>query len=1226
MFKIKSDSLLFATIVRILLLGIFGVSTDVIASSPPYPSQTARGFQAFYEAEHFGGTNAGAGRWNVATLSNAFSAKVIVENGLVTNSNFYATNVFVVPAAGIYNLWFAHSVSTNKFTTFDCQVFQNTTNIATLVFAPHKAATNKIDSDYIYQTNTWNVWSRQSVTLNKGEVTIKLAHNATATTNAQVDAFQVVGDPAFVPTWDNSRKEFSYFFQAESMANLVQRNPDYSWNDGYWNQWYSFLLLDGSGILDLSVTNPANYATTTFAAPTNGTYYVWAVHELNTTYLTPFNCIFERNGTNISTLVFGPHIPLPDLSDPDYYFQYGSLLAWSRQTVNLTKGINKIKLAHNNSAETPMTVDAFHIVQDVNFIPEWGNGTFNEVLPDVSFRVRPNSFSPTISVMRFSPVYTNVIWTVTNGTWSAWIKIKDPLKAHFQLQYPNLGGTWPFVCEFTFEDNAGLVTMTNSNLSFEWTSTNSAGVFEGSGSFTSTYVGNDEIYKPNQFNLYTWKRSFIPGAHVTGNGGMYAMRYMDYYNTLGLSTNNLPKKFITADRWIGNIYEKEEWETGLSLLAKLGFNTIQAEPYANAKTFLAGLGVTNTMGAAYWPPCIHDTTLSETSTAGMDAWAQSMTNEWLHNGWQGKDFRLFPFGDEVSWYQPYQVNNSAGTGMPGAFTNYLKAKGFTPAFFGNTLWSQVGLTATKGTTLNQRKKFYWTHRFYSDNSADVFGRYTKALEKAFGNSNSLNATVNWNNWEARYYTPGLAGYNPNPTHVGVASGYHDWLDFGRKRGCTALWTEDWDFDSNAKKWSTLASKLRSGSSYYNTSRTNGSPSAIKFGGFIIGQTSGDRQGGFTQKLLALFGHGGKTMDAWTFGPAYNYSDNNWSENFALYGELGDAFRMIGGAEDMLYPAQPIPSQVAILQPGCAQAWDGTNLTQAVDYMAEAHNIYQALAASAIQADWIDETALTNATALAGIKCLFITTPNLATNMISTVTNWVNSGGVGVFTIGAGRSDMYDDSVTNLNSILGITNILRKRVYSPTNAAVFTAITPVGATPPAFNARGFAKNLVTNKASTRVVAQFGAAPAITTNKFGSGVAMVYGTLVGTAYTGGSEIPDAGEDSARQWLAWTVTNVAKVIPTVRLSVSNSVEAATLRSTNSPNGLTVTLLNWSTNGNTVFNSLAYVTYSNMVVKITCANTVTNLRSVKLSTNLSFSQAAGVVTVTLPTLKEADILKLYY
>jgi len=309
---------------------------------------------------------------------------------------------------------------------------------------------------------------------------------------------------------------------------------------------------------------------------------------------------------------------------------------------------------------------------------------------------------------------------------------------------------------------------------------------------------------------------------------------------------------------------------------------------------------------------------------------------------------------------------------------------------------------------------------------------------------------------------------------------------------------------------------------------------------------------------------------------------------------------VGKAEDLLYPGQPVRAEVAILAPQSPQCWD-TNSSSA-GYMGETYNLYNALQDSHIPADWIDEQDLEDNN-LSQFKVLYITGPNLSPEAVSNLQQWITAGGVAVFTAGAAQFDRYDEPATAINATLGIHAAPRSRLYWPAYANELGSVSSSVPGLSSFRAAGFEQPLTPTTASTQATFAASGQPAITLNVVGNGRAIVFGTFVGAAYRRNQE------SAARDWVAWPVGLAGVTLP-VDFDAPQ-VEAATLQS---PYGLAVTLLNWS--GSPV---------QQLAITVNCEGLVDRLESVKLGTRLPFSQNAGIVTFTLPSLGPADVVKLY-
>jgi len=273
-----------------------------------------------------------------------------------------------------------------------------------------------------------------------------------------------------------------------------------------------------------------------------------------------------------------------------------------------------------------------------------------------------------------------------------------------------------------------------------------------------------------------------------------------------------------------------------------------------------------------------------------------------------------------------------------------------------------------------------------------------------------------------------------------------------------------------------------------------------------------------------------------------------------------------------------------------------------DWQAESYNLYSALQDAHVPADWVDETDLEQG-ALGQFKVIYVTTPNLSSNAVAGLQSWTQTGGVAVFTAGAGQFDQYDEPATWINSTLGIDAAPHARLYWPAYTNRLGSVTSGVGGLSSFTAIGLEQPLSPTTASTAATFASSGQPAVTLNVVGLGKAIVFGTFVGTAYE------QDGQTAARDWVRWPVTLAGVTLP-VDFTAPN-VEAATLES---PAGLAVTLLNWT---DTII--------SNLALTVRSSDPISRVDSARLGTTLAFSQNGETVSVTLPVLGPADVLKLY-
>ena len=131
--------------------------------------------------------------------------------------------------------------------------------------------------------------------------------------------------------------------------------------------------------------------------------------------------------------------------------------------------------------------------------------------------------------------------------------------------------------------------------------------------------------------------------------------------------------------------------------------------------------------------------------------------------------------------------------------------------------------------------------------------------------------------------------------------------------------------------------------------------------------------------------------------------------------------MIAHAEDLLFPGERPAAQVGILFPRSSFVWDTVsvagelqpleNMTEhAADYAAEVLGQYILLAVhSNIQVDMLDEEMVLDPAALAPLKLLVLTQPNVPDSAMKAVGKWVEQGGTLLTTSGAATADRLNDT-------------------------------------------------------------------------------------------------------------------------------------------------------------------------------------------------------------------------
>jgi len=709
----------------------------------------------------------------------------------------------------------------------------------------------------------------------------------------------------------------------------------------------------------------------------------------------------------------------------------------------------------------------------------------------------------------------------------------------------------------------------------------------------------------------------------------YNQRYWDIFKPVLLPEAERPKLFPIVDvyvtGWVN--YDRKEWQDAFNNFAGLGDTVVELPPgfqyLAQARQMLLKAGLHRTKGGIYNPPgYAFDFTAKpgmidpgwtgapgSTTPAAVEKWAQDRFAPYFRAGFKPEDMAMYGISDEPGWYLPswFRALPESGNGGLEQFRAYLRSQGLTPEALGAASWEQVlPLSPSGAKDLPTRRLYYWTARFFAWATSRYFADVTRAMEKA--SYPNIPIYANWGPGGAgRFYCPGWCGNNPDKNNPDAATELHNFLEFGRLRGGTFLWTEDWNADALAYQWSFWCARLRSGAQ----------KSGGAFGGYVVGRTAGDRADGIEQKVLTLIGSGGKGFEYYAFGPAYTAPDDGWSEHAAqIVPKIAETNRMIAKAEDLLWPGKPPRAQVAILYPRDAQLWetqpvllDYARLNSAtVDYMAEQYDLYLALQHANVPADFVEEEDL-SPKGLAPYKVLYVTGPNIPAECQKSLLAWVQKGGTVVTVTGAGAADRYNDPCDILSRGLGLAEQPRAREYLDKNGALeagkgagslgaFTAFGPRGT--------------LTVAPNKGVLATFaGGAPAMIERKVGAGRAVHFTWMPGISYYKSSTttkdmLPQGFSTAIRAMITYPL-QAAKVVPPVTVD-RPMIETPMLLS---DKGAAITLLNWSGEEQNGLKLTARVPFA-----------VKSIESVKQG-KLQFSRTATGVAFTLP-LGGADIIML--
>jgi hypothetical protein len=745
---------------------------------------------------------------------------------------------------------------------------------------------------------------------------------------------------------------------------------------------------------------------------------------------------------------------------------------------------------------------------------------------------------------KFSFGLAGVNGTAAGSQWSTQLGFGRPqaeatLKGYPAMYLPG----WPIVLRLTVQ---GVVdpTLVEAELTFA----EKAGTVKLCG----------ELFGPS-LGILVWRdEQRLPQAATMAQ---YNRRYWKALEGVDIPANMRPRYFPITDRFIGGDDDRRAWQEGIEQLRRAGFSAVMLPPSRPVREMLVKAGGRRTAWAVYSPPGYAFDFDVKVTPEAIAQWARQEARPYLEAGYARQDMAVFAMSDEPGWYYPSSFkalqDNAAAMAR---FRRYLQDQQLGPAELGAGRWEEVGpIGRSRARDLPSRRLFYWTMRFFAHDSARHFAACTRALEAEF--YPGLPIFTNWNFFSGRFYVPGPVANNADKQSPDAAMGGHDWLEFGRLRGGTMLWTEDWFADGRAYQWSFYAAKLRSAAV----------KDGVEFGGYVIPRTAGDRKQGILQKVLSIVGHGGKAIEYFVFGPEYNFPGNCYSERAAVLPQMAEAHRMIGAAEDVLWPGRPPRSPVAILAPRSAEVWDAREIAlpnqiqdatnndlnrATVDYMAEVFDLYLALQHANIPVEFVDEDDLS----LAGLKpysVLYVTEPNIPAEGQQGIVDWVRAGGTLATVSGAGQRDRYDEPCAVLRDATGIQEEPRPQLLVADARALKEVAKGTGKGPmKAIGVRG----VVTAPAGSVAATFDDGSPAVVSQKVGRGRAVHFACMPGLSYwKSASEVKDglpAGfSDSLREWITWPVRLADVPLP---VAVNRPLVEAPLLA--SPQGIAVTLLGWT------------------------------------------------------------------
>jgi len=430
----------------------------------------------------------------------------------------------------------------------------------------------------------------------------------------------------------------------------------------------------------------------------------------------------------------------------------------------------------------------------------------------------------------------------------------------------------------------------------------------------------------------------------------------------------------------------------IPILKKVGFNWLQSLPLEARKEYgldtriWGGAGVT--MGifhASHSPldPALPQFRQLKTSDEEMKEARQAPPDD------QRQRYFYYHMGDEIG---PIVSINHVN-GLPderAAFHDHLRAeaeaRGEPPeAHFGVELLEEVDCIGRLPLNPGRydRRAYYHSKLFHWILTGRYYHRVGEVVKRRYPN--------------VRY------SVNCSPASLlfaGTMDG-GDWFALPRN-GCTVAWSEDW---------------LRQGTLSFAGNQTESYMAAVVDcaarrnsayrAGYIVGGCGELHRKTFSYAAFGLF-----HMIYYNWGPRYAsidcFSDVHWT-----YTQINRSARALGPVEDVLVDGAREPRRVALLYNRSNEIWnrasDGAGWDRLLQFIALQH--------AHVPNDLILEADLT-AELLRSYEVVYINGLNLQRKELSTLAEWVRTGGTLVGTGGAAMRDEYDDPMVESVDLFG----------------------------------------------------------------------------------------------------------------------------------------------------------------------------------------------------------------
>ena len=287
--------------------------------------------------------------------------------------------------------------------------------------------------------------------------------------------------------------------------------------------------------------------------------------------------------------------------------------------------------------------------------------------------------------------------------------------------------------------------------------------------------------------------------------------------------------------------------------------------------------------------------------------------------------------------------------------------------------------------------------------------------------------------------------------------------------------------------------------------------------YVMPHSPGNTDAEFRRGVYTALAHGAKALDFFQVGPEHAGTENYIRhDDLARYRTVRDVTYEIGAVDDLLADGAIRAASVAIIlsestdlweraTPGVASGLNPKAGFPSIAYNAERKFVWLALRHTQVPIDFITEEDLA-AGGAGAYRVLYLVGDHLATNAAVGLASWVAAGGTLISTAGGGILDEYDRPLATLQPVFGLRSqqlekretFIRPRIELPRLEPLDTLTADLDGQPVEVPALAFRQELEPS-AGTDVLARYSdGTAAATSHRYGSGLAILWGSLIGAAY--------------------------------------------------------------------------------------------------------------------------------